>query len=296
MTQNPSQDIALSVVVPCFNASATIGRQLNALAEQQWSQAWEVIVSDNGSTDGSLAIAEKYKDRLHLRIVDASQRRGASHARNKGAAAARGISLAFCDADDEVAPGWVAAMSDALSKHEFVACRVDFTKLNDSRARIIFQDHGQHSGLCKAWFPPYLWHAGAGTLGVRKALHDAVGGFDESVLAQEDTDYCFRIQQRGVELKFVPGALLHICCRDSAPKLARQAFIWSEYTVFLYKRYRRADPPDTGRWRTFIRQCKNLLLSLPQVHSPEGRALWMWKFGWQLGRLSGSIKYRVPPV
>ncbi|HET9225168.1 MAG TPA: glycosyltransferase, partial [Thermoanaerobaculia bacterium] len=43
----------LSVVIPCLNAEATLGDQLEALAGQGWSGEWEVIVADNGSTDGS---------------------------------------------------------------------------------------------------------------------------------------------------------------------------------------------------------------------------------------------------
>jgi len=296
MLQNQSEPIELSVILPCFNGAATIRHQLDALTEQRWDKRWEVIVADNGSTDASRMVIESYKDQLDLRVVDAADRKGASHARNVGASTARGAALAFCDADDEVASGWVAAMGEALLKHEFVACRVDFNKLNELSVRTIFRNHAQHQGLCKVWFPPYLSHAGAGTLGVRKSLHDSIGGFDETVLMQEDTDYCFRIQRAGVDLHFVAEALLHVRCRSSLTKLARQAFSWSECTVLLYKRYRPSGNRELWRWRSFIRQCKNLFLSLPQIHSKEGRALWIWNFGWQLGRLSGSIKHRVPPV
>ncbi|MGH7871362.1 MAG: glycosyltransferase, partial [Candidatus Binatia bacterium] len=238
MRQDQSQSIALSVILPCFNATATIGHQLDALTAQRWDKRWEVIVADNGSTDASRTVAESYQDRLDLRVVDASDRKGASHARNVGASAARGAALAFCDADDEVAPGWVAAMGEALLKQQIVACRVDFDKLNDIAVRTIFRNHAQHNGLCKVWFPPFLSHAGAGTLGIRKSLHDSIGGFDETVLTQEDTDYCFRVQRAGVELHFVAEALLHVRCRSSLVKLTRQAFTWSECTVLLYKRYR----------------------------------------------------------
>jgi len=68
----------------------------------------EVIVSDNGSTDGTVAVVEQYQEKPpNLRVVDSSDRRGAAHA----GGCRRG--LAFCDADDEVAPGWVAAMGEA---------------------------------------------------------------------------------------------------------------------------------------------------------------------------------------
>lgn len=104
-------EVKLSVIIPCLNAERTIGEQLAALAAQRWSERWEVIVADNGSTDGTLEVVRRFAGRLpELRVVDASQRRGSGYARNRGAAVARGEWLAFCDADDVVAPGWVAAM------------------------------------------------------------------------------------------------------------------------------------------------------------------------------------------
>ena len=105
----------LSVIIPLFNDAEYIAIQLNALANQNWSEPWELIVSDNGSTDGSLRVVEQYRKRIpNLRIVDSSDMRGAAHARNVGATAALSDNLAFCDADDEVAPGWLKAMGEAL--------------------------------------------------------------------------------------------------------------------------------------------------------------------------------------
>src|SRR5215468_11366155 len=130
----PQPEIAmkLSVIIPCYNGVGTIATQLEALAKQDWSEPWEVIVSDNGSTDDSVAIVEKYRSKLpHLRVVDASAKRGAPYAINVGARAATGDAIAVCDADDEIAPGWVAAIGEALSRHEFVASRFEFRKLNE---------------------------------------------------------------------------------------------------------------------------------------------------------------------
>ena len=289
----------LSVVIPCLNAAATIGIQLEALARQHWDQEWEVVVADNGSTDDSREIIESYRDRLpNLRIVDASARRGQPYALNFGAAAATGIAVAFCDADDEVAPGWVAAMGNALLEHDFVACRIDFTKLNPPWAQTIFLRHGQqHGRLLKAQFPPYLWHAGGGTLGVKKSLHEAVSGFDDALPYLHDTDFCFKVQLRGVELHFVSEAVLYVRCRDTLRGLLRQACHWAEYSVLLYKMYRPANDRAFRLWKDFLWQWKGLLRSIPQIRvDRSARARWVWRFGWQLGRFIGSVKHHVPPV
>ena len=96
----------LSVVIACFNEEATLAEQFEGLAIQEWSRPCEIVFVDNGSTDDSRAIAEHYQTRLgNLRIVDASAKRGKSFALNQGVEAALGESIAFADADDQVAPG-----------------------------------------------------------------------------------------------------------------------------------------------------------------------------------------------
>jgi glycosyltransferase involved in cell wall biosynthesis len=288
----------LSVVIPCLNAAATIGAQLDALVNQHWDQPWEIVVADNGSTDESPKIVESYKDRLpNLRIVDASARRGQPYALNFGAAAAKGDALVFCDADDEVGPGWVAAMGDALLKWDFVACRVDFTKLNPPWAQAVFQKNPQQYGqLMKAPFPPYLWHVGGGTLGVKKSLHQAVGGFSESLPYRHDTEFCFKIQLSGIEPHFVSEAVVHIRCRDTLTGLYRQACHWGEYTILLYKMSDHTSAHRLWRWKKFVWQWKGVLGSIPQIRlGRSAQARWVYRFGWHFGILVGVIKHRIIP-
>jgi len=91
----------LSVIIPCFNAEATLAVQLDALAGQVWSEPWEVLVVDNRSTDGSMRVERQYFGRLpNFRIVDAAAEQGQPYALNTGVAMAAGESVAFCDADD----------------------------------------------------------------------------------------------------------------------------------------------------------------------------------------------------
>ena len=69
---------------------------------------------------------------------------------------ASGDALVFVDADDEVAPGWLEAIGNALRVHDFVASRMDFEKLNTPAMAARMRIHPQRTGLQKLWYPPYL--------------------------------------------------------------------------------------------------------------------------------------------
>lgn len=283
----------LSVIIPCFNAADTIAVQLEALAKQQWSEPWEVILSDNGSTDESVAIVEQYQEKLpNLRIVDSSDRRGAAHARNVGVLAAAGDAIAFCDADDEVAPGWVAAMGEALSKYDFVGCRMEYNKLNEPWTLKYRPSHRQVDGLQEHRHPPYLSYTPSSALGIRRSVHEAIGGFDKTLLKLQDIDYCWRIQLAGTELHFVPEAVVHYRYRNTTESLFHQARLWGKYSIFLYKRYRPLGMPKLSL-KTSVKEWVRLLKRFPHVLSEENRAAWLWIFAWRLGRLQGCINYRV---
>jgi len=284
----------LSVIIPCFNVAETIATQLDALANQRWSEPWEVIVSDNGSTDGSMDIVKKYEGRLpHLRVVDASERRGRGYARNVAAKVARGESLAFCDADDEVAPGWVATMGEAVIKYDFVACSIDVYKLSPLWIAKM-RKHSQTSGLQTKGAPPSLSHAGGGTIAVKRYLHDKVGGFDESFVRHQDTEYCWKIQLTGAKLRFIPEAVVHVRLRDTLMGNYRQAFGWGEYRVLLYKKYM-----HLGMTKRTLREGLVSLMGLvlafikgvPKIQGKSDFVRWAWAFGEELGWLKGSIKY-----
>jgi len=126
-----SQAVEVSVVMPCLDAKGTIEAQLRALAGQRTSAWWEVIVSDNGSTDGSQQIVKRWQARLpDLRLIDSSSRRGVSAARNVGARAARGELILICDADDIVSEHWIAAMVRAARQFDLVGGSVEESSLN----------------------------------------------------------------------------------------------------------------------------------------------------------------------
>src|SRR5439155_11122751 len=92
--------------------------------------AWELVVVEDGCADRSIGIVEKWRPRLPLLRVARTLRQGLNRARNMGAAAALGDLLAFCDADDVVAPGWLAALAAAAPQSDLVGGTLDFEALN----------------------------------------------------------------------------------------------------------------------------------------------------------------------
>ena len=251
----------LSVIIPCLNAEATLAVQLEALAGQKWSEPWELILADNGSTDKSVNIALKFKDRFSsFRVIDASGKIRQSHALNEGVKAAVADIVAFCDADDEVAPGWLAAIGNALRHHDVVHGQFRFDKFNEPEdaergAR------GWKNGLYKRQFLP---GGGAGNLGIKRRVHEAIGGFDERIPRFEDSDYYWKLQLEGFELYYVPEAIVQVRMGRVNPSLStmfRRGRTGTAGKCWLYKRYKHLgmlpNPPlknSVAKWLQTIKQ------------------------------------------
>ncbi len=283
----------LSIIIPCYNGEKTIGVQLKAFVNQHWSKPWEIIVVDNRSTDNTRAIVKKFQEQLpNLRIVDAFDRQGQPHALNIGVQAARGDMLVFCDADDEIGPGWVEAMGNALLQNDLVAGRLDAKKLNEKWLQESRQCP-QQQGLQEYTYPPFLPHAAGCNFGVKRKHFDTIGGFDESLPYLHDTDFIWRVQIAGKPIKYVPDAIVHYRYRKTFSGIYRQALNYAEYNVILYKRYRSQGMPklpfNIGILRNWIGLVKNLF----RVRDKASYARWLWMCGWHMGRLKGSIKHRV---
>jgi glycosyltransferase involved in cell wall biosynthesis len=282
----------LSVVVPAYNAAGTIAEQLDALAAQRWDEPWEVVVANNRSTDDTVNIVRSYRKRLPgLRIVDAFAKQGAAYALNVGVRAARANAVAFCDADDLIAAGWVAAMGAGLKRYAFVSGPLETARLNTAPLAQ-HRPNAQASGIQQYTYPPFLPHAGAGNMGVRRELFEAAGGFDEELETLFETDFCWKVQLRGVPLTPLADAVVHVRHRDRVRALLRQARKYAECDVALYKRYRPLGMPKL-HIKHGISAWIGLVRNLSDVVHDERRSRYLWELGWRAGRVYGSIKYRV---
>jgi glycosyltransferase involved in cell wall biosynthesis len=289
--RKPPPPVEVSVIVPFRNADPYFRDQLEALALQDFEGGWEVVVVDNGSHDESRAVAESFSDRLNLHIVDAGNRPGAAYATNVGVRHASGRKLIFVDADDQVAPGYLAAMAAGLDRHDFVTSNFDHRTLNPPWVQLA------HGPLWRDPEDPLGDHFGVlpsagGSVGISHAVFEAVGGFPEDFGRMYDIAFSWEVQSAGTRLHHVPDALYRVRFRSTLAGLFRQGFEGSSYAPLLYKRYRHLGM----RRRTIDAMLKSwarLGVAFLRARTKADLASLMVQLGRELGRLSGNARHRV---
>lgn len=296
-TESPLNGFKLSVILPCFNGAATLAVQLQALTLQDWPGGWELIVVNNGSTDDSMAIVEAWRPRLvGLKIVEAhlpgTARLGVPHSYNTGIQAATGDAFVFCEADDEVAPGWLAAMGRALSAHDFVVARLDHRKLNAEWLHPPEGEGYQSAGLYRMPVAPHFYSASACGFGLSRSLYEKLGPLDIHFPIVHDGEYCWRAQLAGHALHFEPDALVHYREKSALMDRFRQGRNWGRDTIRLHHHFATA----MGHL-SLVRHLVSMVRLLPSgagallsraLGRPQGRgalAEWVWNFGWAAGKL-----------
>jgi len=280
----PAGAPVISVIVPVRNGMPLLEEQLRALAAQKCDEPWEVVVADNGSTDGSLAFANDWaRTHPNVVVVDASGLPGASAARNAGVAVASGEYLAFCDADDVVLAGWLSGCMAALRTADLVAGRFDFWSLNTIPPAPPVRAATRQLGFLPAGL--------GANLAVRRGPFEEVGGFDEQFVPGEDIDLCWRLQLRGFTFAEAPDAIVSKRARSDFRSVFRQAYSYGQCGPLLHKRYRRAGARRDLRGA--LKAWLWLLVSMPRLAQPTRRIEWIRGAGTRLGRLEASIRLGI---
>lgn len=280
----------VSVVMPVRNGEQFLASQLHALAANDFAGTWEFIISDNGSTDSTRAIAGAYTDRLPLRVVDSSSQPGISHARNVAIASARGRLLLFCDADDEVAPDWISAIHRDAQHFPVVGGPLAQERLNDQLSLSWKLENPAHSLPEALGLWPYAVGA---NMGVWRSVARELGGFDQSFIAcGDDVDFSWRAQLAGHTVHFVHDAVVHYRLRSDARTMVRQRFEYGRAAAKLYSTYRnvgarRTDPRDLLRLGWFLAS------RMPLLWSPRRRGVWLSRLAYEAGVIAGSVQART---
>jgi GT2 family glycosyltransferase len=279
-----------SVIIACRGRVADLlAEQLSALADQDFADPWELLIADNGISAGVRQLIHSYADRLPaVRIIDARDRAGRSYAINHAVQAARSERLVFLDSDDVVAPDYLREIVAALSEHEFVGTRLDSVALNPSwlQSRRRPLQESQLEALIGA--QPTVIGAG---MGLQRSAFDKVEGFDEDLLTLEDMDISIRLDQVGVRPFFAAAAIVRYRYRSELLAIFNQERSYSRGAAQLHQKHRgllRSRGP-----RQTLRGILDLLLALPQARDRAGRARLATTLGAAVGRIEGSLTYRI---
>jgi len=210
----------VTVVVVNWNRWELLRACLRSLSEQSY-RPFEVVLVDNGSTDGSAGKAElEFGGQLRLQVIRNQENRGFCAANNQGIAAARGQFIALLNNDAEADPEWLGALHAAFARPEvgMAASKIlvwETPNRIDKVGHLIYWD-GQNRGR-GAGQPDTgqfdqeeeaLWPDGCAAM-YRKAMIDEIGGFDEDFFAYaDDAELGLRARIAGWSCLYIPRAVV----------------------------------------------------------------------------------------
>ncbi|MEM7582209.1 MAG: trifunctional glycosyltransferase/class I SAM-dependent methyltransferase/polysaccharide deacetylase [Acidobacteriota bacterium] len=217
----PSNGPEVSVIIPAFNAAETLHEPLASLHAQTYGD-WEAIIVDDGSTDDTLRLAERFAaDDPRFRTLR-QDNAGVSAARNAGLAAARGEWLLFLDADDTVAPEYLERMMAASAADDSLeAVYCGWASVSPDGQQVCTNLPKESGDLFETLAVD--WRFAIHACVVRKALAEEVGGFETELVTSEDWDFWQRIARLGTRFGAVPEVLAFYRMRPgSASKQAHR--------------------------------------------------------------------------
>ncbi len=277
---------SVSVVMPVGRVDPELSEQISALGVQTYRGPWELVVSLNAADRQQRAALEAalepHADSLTVRIVDSSDCRSASHARNVGARAADGELLLFCDADDIADRQWIEQLSAALDFYGAVGGFLDEDVLS-----VPGQEHWRPPATPGA-LPTFLGHPFlvSANMGVIRSNFEAVGGFDTGLVRGEDIALSWDLLERGIELGYCAEAVMYYRHRRGLSAMMHQHYLYGRgFSQILARR----GTPGTDGGATGLSALK-----------PNGQAVARISFPYFLrrgsiaaGRVVGLVEERV---
>ncbi len=243
----------VSVVVPCYNEQATICLLLNALYQQDYPrQDMEVIIADGRSSDNTRGQIEGFYN-LHpdlcIRVID-NARRTIPSGLNCAISASQGEYIVRLDAHSVPYPDYVSRCVAALDKGlgMNVGGVWEIRPGNPgaiARAIAASASHPLGVGDAQYRFTNQAQQVDTVPFGAfRRSLIDQIGGFDETLLTNEDYEFNVRIRRAGGKIWLDPTIRSKYFARATIPELARQYWRYGYWKARMLVRY-----PETLRWR-----------------------------------------------
>ncbi|KJU83079.1 glycosyl transferase family 2 [Candidatus Magnetobacterium bavaricum] len=225
----------VSVIVPAYNAAATIGKCMEGLFRQTFNRDdYEVIVVDDGSEDATVKCLGGFPVKLYRQ-----PNRGPAAARNHGAGGASGDILLFTDSDCVCDQSWIQEMLKPFETPNIAAVKGVYrnaqTSLTSRFAQVEFEE--RYELLKKSAFIDMVDTYSAA---IKREVFEGIGGFDEGFprANNEDTELSYRLCAAGHKMVFNPNAIVyHLNHPASILKYARQKFWRGYWRMVVYRRY-----------------------------------------------------------
>ncbi len=256
---NQNKD-TVGVVVPMCNAERTIAATLESISRQSHAEL-DIVVVDDGSTDGSAAIVAAHARRDQRVRLLAQSNSGVAAARNAGAAAVQGDLLAFIDADDLWAPTKIeyqlAALDRSSDNTGLVYCW--FASIDQADRVVSFGPQAQEEGDVMESLFSANWIGNGSSILVRREAFDAAGGYDLTLRARgaegaEDILLCMRVSEQ-FEFRVVPRYLVGYRMRPGS--MSTDALMLYRSTELVIEEYLRRYPGYAERLLRHEREARH---------------------------------------
>ena len=205
-----SKEPLVSILIPAYNAEECIGDALRSALAQTWEPK-EIIVVDDGSTDGTLAAARRFESNPIVRVVT-QKNQGAATARNTAFSLSRGDYIQWLDADDLLAPDKIALQMSAAKQ-----CRSSRTVFTSAFGTFTHRYYRAKFTPTELWRDqsPLEWlmnkmsgniYMQTGTWLVPRELAQAAGPWDNRLLGDDDGEYFCRVLLKADHVRFIGEA------------------------------------------------------------------------------------------
>jgi cellulose synthase/poly-beta-1,6-N-acetylglucosamine synthase-like glycosyltransferase len=281
----------VSIIVPAYNAEATLGDCVRSLLTQaQPISRLELIVVDNGSTDGTAAIHDRFSGAI--RVVRA-KKRGAAAARNAGLEIAHGDVVAFTDADCVADPQWASTVIAPLGDQAVglvggkILAKRPCGPIEAFGERIYDVETAIHVST-----PPYV--AGGNWASRRSVLRD-VGGFDERFVWGHDNDLSYRIVRLGYRVVFQPDAVVYHQNERTLGGLFREGVrhgFWGIQVLKEHRHFLQQFGHRRFRGASYLALGSSLIDYCRGRNSTQSLCAFVFNLGKKTGKVLGSVKFR----
>ena len=238
----------ISVVIPLYNKESCIRKTIDSILSQSFGD-FEIVIVDDGSSDGSAKIVSSIPDD-RIRLIT-KVNGGPSSARNRGIEEAKGDYVAFIDADDIWSPDYLKEMVDLMADFpDAVIWGFNYSMIQDGQVKNSTVE--EYRGYVSERWDYFPFFFSSSSTCCRRSTLIELGGFDERMVYGEDIDMWFRLLLRGKGV--LDTRVLAFYNKDGEDSLTQHRMPLEKHLPFFIDKYAQARKDDPCFRRFFDEQ------------------------------------------